>query len=232
MVHLANVKESTIHKPFSSNKKRSHQLKSSTKSSDVCQTVESEKKNLDCDCVMKKLTVLSNVRASEMVHRLFDDVVMVQENDGYLTSCLDGKKATDCRLQSVAVGTSACGGLGKLSVRGINKITKLRFTVIDCGCPSFKVLSCYEITDLGLEAIGNGCGFLKQMLFKKCCFVSDKGLVSFTELEAVKSLECLQLEECNKISQHGILAGDKSKGVEEMIRGVGLGEGGWRLKMK
>ncbi|MFS7955037.1 hypothetical protein Hanom_Chr07g00637741 [Helianthus anomalus] len=119
-----------------------------------------------------------------MVHGLFDDVVMVQENDGFLTRCLDGKKATDCRLQSVAVGTSARGGLGKLSVRGINKVTKLRFTVIDCGCPSLKVLSSYGITYLGLEAIGNG-------------------LVSFTEFEAAKSLECLQLEECNKIVRGG-----------------------------
>ncbi|KAM0064480.1 putative leucine-rich repeat domain superfamily [Helianthus debilis subsp. tardiflorus] len=112
---------------------------------------------------------------------------------------MDGKKAT-CRLQSVAVGTFVCGGLGKLSLRGINKVTKLRFIVIDCGCPSLKVLSCYGITDLGLEAIGNGCRLLKQKLFKQCCFVSDKGLDSFTEFEAAKSLECLQLEECNKIS--------------------------------
>ncbi|KAJ0620407.1 putative leucine-rich repeat domain superfamily [Helianthus annuus] len=73
---------------------------------------------------------------------------------------------------------------------------------------SLTVVSCYGITDLSLEAIGNGCGFLKQMLIKKCCFVSDKGLVSFTE--AAKSLECLQLEECNRISQHGILGALKS----------------------
>ncbi|KAJ0795035.1 putative leucine-rich repeat domain superfamily [Helianthus annuus] len=215
MVDLANFKESAIHKSFSSNKKRSHQLKSSTKSSDVCQKVKPEAYRL----VSQWLTVLSNVRASEMVHGLFDDVVMVQENDGFLTRCLDGKKATDCRLQSVAVGTSARGGLGKLSVRGINKDTKLRFIVIDCGCPSLKVLSCYGITDLGLEAIGNGCGFLKQMLFKKCYFVSDKGLVSFTEFEAAKSLECLQLEECNKIS----LTRDLGRRLK---RGEGGGGGG------
>ncbi|MFS7957155.1 putative leucine-rich repeat domain superfamily [Helianthus anomalus] len=144
-----------------------------------------------------------------MVHGLFDDVVMVQENDGFLTRCLDGKKATDCRLQSVAVGTSARGGLGKLSV-----------------------LSSYGITYLGLEAIGNGCGFLKQMLFKKCCFVSDKGLVSFTEFEAAKSLECLQLEECNKISQHGILAGDKSKEGGGGGGGVGGGEVGLEVSVE
>ncbi|KAL8223422.1 hypothetical protein R6Q57_018897 [Mikania cordata] len=322
-------------------------------------------------CVSNRwLTVLSNVRASEMVHGSSSDIEMVQENDGFLTRCLDGKKATNCRLQSVAVGTSARGGLGKLSVRGSNKVTKLGFTAIARGCPSLKVLSlwnvpsigdeslieiskechllekldlshchlisnkgiaaiaqncpnlssltiescknigneslqavarccpnlqsitikdcpnvgdqgvatllsslslvlkkvklqslnitdfslavighygksitnlaliglqiasqkgfwamgnakglqsltsltvvsCYGITDLSLEAIGNGCGFLKQMLIKNCCFVSDKGLISF--IEAAKSLECLQLEECNRISQQGILGALKSK---------------------
>ncbi|MFS7917057.1 putative leucine-rich repeat domain superfamily, F-box-like domain superfamily [Helianthus anomalus] len=266
------------------------------------------------------LTVLSNVRTSEMV----------QENDGFLTRCLEGKKATDRRLQSVVVGTSAPGGLGKLSVRGSNKVTKLGFTAIAHGCPSLKVLSlwnvpsigdeslieiskechllekldlshcnsisnkaivrcclnlqsitinncpnvgdqgvatllsslssvlkkvklqslnitdfslavighyrksitnlaliglqtasqkgfwamgsakglqsltpltvvsCYGITDLSLEAIAKGCGLLKQTFVKKCCFVSDKGLISFTE--AAELLECLQLEECNRIS--------------------------------
>ncbi|XP_076906265.1 EIN3-binding F-box protein 2-like [Bidens hawaiensis] len=321
-------------------------------------------------CVSNRwLTVLSNVKSSEMVHASSDDIEMVQENDGFLTRCLDGKKATDRRLQSVAVGTSTRGGLRKLSVRGSNKVTKLGFVAIARGCPSLKVLSlwnvpsvgdeslveiskechllerldlsychsisnkgilaiaqncpnlssltiescknigneslqavarycpnlqsitikdcpnvgdqgvatllsslswvlkkvklqslnitdfslavighygksitnlaltglqiptqkgfwamgnakglqsltsltvvsCYGITDLTLEAIGNGCSFLKQMLIKKCCFVSDKGLVSFTE--AAKSLECLQLEECNRISQHGILGALKS----------------------
>ncbi|MFS7917048.1 putative leucine-rich repeat domain superfamily [Helianthus anomalus] len=60
------------------------------------------------------------------------------------------------------------------------------------------VVSCYEITDLSLEAIAKGCGLLKQTFVKKCCFVSDKGLISFTE--AAELLECLQLEECNRIS--------------------------------
>ncbi|KAI7728577.1 hypothetical protein M8C21_001095 [Ambrosia artemisiifolia] len=321
-------------------------------------------------CVSSRwLTVLSNVRNSEMVHGPSNDVEMVQENDGFLTRCLEGKKATDCRLQSVAVGTSARGGLGKLSVRGSNKVTKLGFTAIAHGCPSLKVLSlwnvpsvrdeslieiskechllekldlshcnsisskgisaiaqncpnlssltiescknigneslqaiarccpnlqsitikdcpnigdqgvatllsslssvlkkvklqslnitdfslavighygksitnlsliglqtasqkgfwamgsanglqsltsftvvsCYGITDLSLEAIGKGCGFLKHMLVKKCCFVSDKGLTSF--IEAAESLECLQLEECNRISQQGIYGALKS----------------------
>ncbi|KAI3827357.1 hypothetical protein L1987_01430 [Smallanthus sonchifolius] len=320
-------------------------------------------------CVSKHwLMVMSNVRNSE----LESNKVKVnnksldgdeQENDGYLTRSLEGKKATDTRLAAIAVGASARGGLGKLSVRGSNKVTRIGFLAIACSCPSLKVLSlwnvpligdeslveiskechllesldlsqcplitntglasiakncpnlcsltiescknvgneslqavarscpnlqsisikdcplikdegittllssslvltkvklqslditdlslavmgcygksitnlaltslrnvtqkgfwamgnakgleslmsltvisCYGVTDLSLEAIGHGCRVLKHMGLKKCCFVSDKGLVSFTK--AACFLESLQLEECNRITQHGIL---------------------------
>ncbi|KAL2545200.1 EIN3-binding F-box protein 1-like [Forsythia ovata] len=36
--------------------------------------------------------------------------------DGYLSRCLEEKKATDVRLAAIAVGTRNCGGLGKLSI--------------------------------------------------------------------------------------------------------------------
>ncbi|XP_071742248.1 EIN3-binding F-box protein 2-like [Rutidosis leptorrhynchoides] len=330
-------------------------------------------------CVSNRwLTILSNIKNSEIENgSSSDDIEMIsQENDGFLTRCLEGKKATDNRLAAIAVGTSARGGLGKLSVRGSNKVTKSGFTAIARGCPSLKVLSlwnvplvgdealieiarechslekldlshcpsisnkgltaiaencpnlssltiefcksigneslqaiargcpnlqsitikdcpsvgdqgvatllsapfsvlkkvklqslnitdfslavighygksitnltlmglqtatqkgfwamgnakglqslaslsivaCYGVTDLSLEAIGNGCCLLKQMLIKRCCFVSDKGLLSF--IEAAESLECLQLEECNRISQHGILGALKSKLKSLMI---------------
>ncbi|KAI3724934.1 hypothetical protein L1987_64702 [Smallanthus sonchifolius] len=322
-------------------------------------------------CVSKHwLMVMSNVRNSELESNKVKLKVNnqsldgdEQENDGYLTRSLDGKKATDTRLAAIAVGTSARGGLGKLSVRGSNKVTRIGFLAIARSCPSLKVLSlwnvpligdgtlveiskechllesldlsqcslitntglasiaencpnlcsltiescknieneglqaaarscpnlqsisikdcplikdegittllssslvltkvkfqslditdlslavmgcygksitnlaltslrnvtqkgfwamgnakgleslmsltvisCYGVTDLSLEAIGHGCRVLKHMGLKKCCFVSDKGLVSFTK--AASFLESLQLEECNRITQHGIL---------------------------
>ncbi|KOM55912.1 hypothetical protein LR48_Vigan10g180400 [Vigna angularis] len=48
------------------------------------------------------------------------DEDLVIEDDGYLSQCLGGKKATYVRLAAIAVGTSARGGLGKLSIRGSN----------------------------------------------------------------------------------------------------------------
>jgi EIN3-binding F-box protein len=107
-----------------------------------------------------------------------------------------GKSVTNLSL--IGLQTASQKGFWAMgSAKGLQSLTSLT------------VVSCYGITDLSLEAIGKGCGVLKQMLMKKCCFVSDKGLISFTE--AAESLECLQLEECNRISQQGILGALKSK---------------------
>ncbi|KAL0427105.1 UNVERIFIED_CONTAM: EIN3-binding F-box protein 1 [Sesamum latifolium] len=68
---------------------------------------------------------------------------------------------------------------------------------------SLTITSCRGVTDLSLEAVGRGCPNLKHMCLRKCCFVSDNGLVAFAK--AAGSLESLQLEEVNRITQLGIL---------------------------
>ncbi|PPD67062.1 hypothetical protein GOBAR_DD36059 [Gossypium barbadense] len=55
------------------------------------------------------------------------------------------------------------------------------------------------VTNISLEAIEKECVNLKQMCLRKCCFVSGDGLVAFAKF--VGSLECLQLEECNRDTQ-------------------------------
>ncbi|KAJ0620406.1 putative leucine-rich repeat domain superfamily [Helianthus annuus] len=199
-VHLANVKESAIHTFFSSNKKRSHQskssqTKSSTKSSDVAK--RSSPKRIGC-VSNRWLTVLSNVRASEMVHGSSDDVEMVQENDGFLTRCLDGKKATDCRLQSVAVGTSARGGLGKLSVRGSNKVTKLGFTAIARGCPSLKVLSLWN----GIAAIAENCPNLSSLTIESCKNIGNESLQAVAR--HCPNLQSITIKDCPNVGDQGV----------------------------
>ncbi|CAH9103004.1 unnamed protein product [Cuscuta epithymum] len=68
---------------------------------------------------------------------------------------------------------------------------------------SLAISSCRGLTDVSLEALGTGCQNVKLTCLRKCCFVSDHGLVAFTK--AAESLEKLQLEECNRITQTGIL---------------------------
>ncbi|GER36225.1 F-box/LRR-repeat protein 20, partial [Striga asiatica] len=48
-----------------------------------------------------------------------------------------------------------------------------------------------------------GCSELKTFYLKKCSFVSDSGLMSFSK--SVESLESLQLDECHMISKQGII---------------------------
>ncbi|KAJ0701753.1 putative leucine-rich repeat domain superfamily, F-box-like domain superfamily [Helianthus annuus] len=162
-------------------------------------------------CVSSRwLTVLSNVRTSEMVHDVHepsDDVEMVQENDGFLTRCLEGKKATDRRLQSVAVGTSARGGLGKLSVRGSNKVTKIGLTAIAHGCPSLKVLSLWNVPSIGDESlieISKECRLLEKLDLSHCNSISNKGISAIAQ--NCPNLSSLTIESCINVGNESLQA--------------------------
>ncbi|CAH2044409.1 unnamed protein product [Thlaspi arvense] len=65
---------------------------------------------------------------------------------------------------------------------------------------SISVMSCRGMTDVGLEAVGNGCPDLKHVSLNKCLLVSGKGLVGLAK--SASSLESLKLEECHRIN-HG-----------------------------
>ncbi|CAN8252262.1 unnamed protein product [Cochlearia groenlandica] len=69
---------------------------------------------------------------------------------------------------------------------------------------SLSVISCRGMTDIGLEAIGNGCPDLKHLSLNKCLLVSGKGLVALAK--SASSLESLKLEECHRIDQIGVLS--------------------------
>ncbi|KAL1224269.1 EIN3-binding F-box protein 2 [Cardamine amara subsp. amara] len=68
---------------------------------------------------------------------------------------------------------------------------------------SLSVMSCRGMTDVGLEAVGNGCPDLKHVSLNKCLLISGKGLVALAK--SALSLESLKLEECHRINQFGLL---------------------------
>ncbi|CAA0404760.1 unnamed protein product [Arabidopsis thaliana] len=68
---------------------------------------------------------------------------------------------------------------------------------------SLSVMSCRGMTDVGLEAVGNGCPDLKHVSLNKCLLVSGKGLVALAK--SALSLESLKLEECHRINQFGLM---------------------------
>lgn len=175
-----------------------------------------------CAFVSKRWLMLqSSIRQAEICSTspVTDDVVMSSasedqeqesEAEGYLTRCLEGKKATDIRLASIAVGTSARGGLGKLMIRGSNStrgVTDLGLTAISRGCPSLKVLSLWNVdsvTDAGLSEIANGCHTLEKLDLSACSSISDRGLLAIAR--NCPGLNSLTIESCPKIGNEGLQA--------------------------
>ncbi|KAE8691355.1 EIN3-binding F-box protein 2 [Hibiscus syriacus] len=175
-----------------------------------------------CACVSKHwLMLLISIRKGEYESSkavkensdsVSDDAEMISsdEDEGYLTRCLEGKKVTDMRLAAVAVGTSGHGGLGKLSIRGSSSsrgVTNFGLSAIARGCPSLKTLSLWNLPrvgDEGLSEIAKECHLLEKLDLCQCPSVSNKGLISIAE--NCPNLTSLSIESCPKIGNEGLLA--------------------------
>ncbi|KAJ4902990.1 EIN3-binding F-box protein 1 [Raphanus sativus] len=161
-----------------------------------------------CAFVSKQwLTLVTSIRQSEL------DVVVVAEDDceGCLSRSLDGKKATDVRLAAIAVGTAGRGGLGKLSVRGSDKVSDLGLRAIGRSCSSLASLSLCSlsnVTDVGLLEIAEGCPRLEKLDLSRCPAITDKGLAAIAK--SCCDLSELTLEGCSSIGDEGLAAIAKS----------------------
>ncbi|GAB2284916.1 Transcription factor COE2 [Dionaea muscipula] len=164
-----------------------------------------------CACVSKRwLMLLSSIHYSEgnsvlgMGGRTDQDDI--ECDDGFLSRSLEGKKATDVRLASIAVGAGNRGGLSKLIIRGrgcnnnpvCGGVTDIGMTAIARGCPSLKVLSLWNVSssvgDQGLIEIANGCHRLEKLDLCSCPAVTDKALISIAE--KCRDLAELTIESC------------------------------------
>ncbi|XP_010493788.1 PREDICTED: EIN3-binding F-box protein 2 [Camelina sativa] len=101
-----------------------------------------------------------------------------------------GAAVTDLVLQGLQ-GVNEKGFWVMGNAKGLKKLKYL------------SVVSCRGMTDVGLEAVGNGCPDLKHVSLNKCLLVSGKGLVALAK--SALSLESLKLEECHRINQFGLL---------------------------
>ncbi|CAH2061003.1 unnamed protein product [Thlaspi arvense] len=130
--------------------------------------------------------------------------------EGCLSRSLDGKKATDVRLASIAVGTAARGGLGKLSIRGndsSSKVSDVGLRSIGRSCASLGSLSLLNlstVTDNGLLEIAEGCSKLEKLELNRCSSITDKGLVAIAK--SCENLTELTLEACSRIGDEGLQA--------------------------
>ncbi|CBI28209.3 unnamed protein product, partial [Vitis vinifera] len=168
-----------------------------------------------CARVSKRwLMLLSSIRRTEICPRKSSQSL---NDDGYLTRCLEGKKATDISLAAIAVGTSSRGGLGKLSIRESSSsrgVTNLGLSKIAHGCPSLRVLSlwnvsancpnltaltiesCANIGNESLQAIGSLCPKLQSISIKDCPLVGDQGVAGLLS-SATSILSRVKLQSLN-----------------------------------
>ncbi|CAA0838004.1 EIN3-binding F-box protein 1 [Striga hermonthica] len=139
-----------------------------------------------------------------------DDECLESDPHGFLTRCLEGKKASDVRLAAISVGTVGRGGLGKLLIRGnksTSRLTDFGLKAISRGCPSLKVLSLWNLSsvgDEGLSAIATGCHSLEKLDLCHCPSITDKGLISIAR--NCPNLTSVTLESCANIGNESLKA--------------------------
>uniref|UniRef100_A0A7N0ZT70 EIN3-binding F-box protein 1 n=1 Tax=Kalanchoe fedtschenkoi TaxID=63787 RepID=A0A7N0ZT70_KALFE len=178
-----------------------------------------------CACVSKRwLMLLSTIRRDELCDSASstiesdkvksadssNDGSQDTENDGFLSRCLEGKKATDVRLAAIAVGSSGQGGLGKLSIRGsvsASKLSNFGLTAISRGCPSLKSLSLWGVSsigDAGLIDVAYGCQMLEKLDLSHCPTLTDNALVAIAK--GCHRLTDLKIESCPNIGNECLKA--------------------------
>ncbi|XP_022143144.1 EIN3-binding F-box protein 1-like [Momordica charantia] len=189
---------------------------------EIFRHLHSARERSSCAGVSRRwLMLLSTIRKAEICKEQqkpeSDDISIMNgdddqevESNGFLTRCLEGKKATDVRLAAIAVGTSGRGGLGKLSIRGSNStrgVTNLGLSAIAHGCPSLRMLSLWNVPavgDEGLFEIARECHLLEKLDLCHCPSISDKGLIAIAE--RCTNLTSLNIESCPKIGNDGLQA--------------------------
>ncbi|PQQ14156.1 EIN3-binding F-box protein 1 [Prunus yedoensis var. nudiflora] len=144
-------------------------------------------RRLDGDKVIQPLK-LDNSDDTEMTTGEEDQEL---ENDGYLTRCLEGKKATDIRLAALAVGTSSRGGLGLIEIaKGCPLLEKLDL----CQCPS--------ISNRGLIAIAERCPNLTALNVEACSRIGNEGLQAIGRF--CSKLQSISIRDCTLVGDHGV----------------------------
>ncbi|XP_020207848.1 EIN3-binding F-box protein 1 [Cajanus cajan] len=191
---------------------------------EILRRVGSGKERSSCACVSKQWLMLTSSMCKAEIYKSDKvvegstscDVEMASvdedhvEDDGCLTRCLEGKKATDVRLAAIAVGTSARGGLGKLSIRGTNSVrgvTDAGLSAVAHGCPSLRSLSLWNVSsigDQGLSEIAKGCHMLEKLDICQASSISNKSLIAIAK--GCPNLTTLNIESCPKIGNEGLQA--------------------------
>ncbi|XP_047973081.1 EIN3-binding F-box protein 1-like [Salvia hispanica] len=173
--------------------------------SSVAQTMEPE---IVSDC--KKADESAKPKEKVESVDLNDEECVDADPQGYLSRCLEGKKASDVRLAAISVGTASRGGLGKLSIRGnasTRRLTDIGLNAVSRGCPSLGVLSLWNtssVRDEGLSAIATGCRSLQKLDLSHCPGITDKAVIAVAM--NCPNLRSVKLESCSNIGDESLKA--------------------------
>ncbi|KEH32121.1 EIN3-binding F-box-like protein [Medicago truncatula] len=128
-----------------------------------------------------------------------------------LSSASDLSRVKLHNLNITDISLANIGHCGKvilnLALSGLRNVNERGFLVMGFGeglqkLVALTITSCEGVTDKSIEAMGRGFPNLKQICLRRCCVVSDNGLVAFAK--SAIFLGTLQLEECNRFTQCGI----------------------------
>ncbi|KAL5573298.1 hypothetical protein UlMin_022895 [Ulmus minor] len=154
-----------------------------------------------------KMYAISYVYLAKLAEQAecYEEMITCDENlelksDGYLTRSVEGKNATDIRLAAIAIGTSSRNN----PVRGV---TNIGLSSIARGCSSLKVLSLWNVPNVGDEGlfeIAKGCPSLEKLDLCQCPSISNKGLIAIAD--NCPNLTSLSIESCPKIGNMGLQA--------------------------
>ncbi|MBA0703573.1 hypothetical protein Golax_015888, partial [Gossypium laxum] len=122
---------------------------------------------------------------------------------GKLCPKLQSISIKDCPLVGdhgvASLFSLASSVLSKVKLEGL-KISDFSLSVIGYygkSVTNLMLSGLRNVSEKGFWVMGNAQGL------QNCRFVSDDGLLAFSKSQG--SLECLQLEECNKVTQSGII---------------------------
>ncbi|KAL7615665.1 EIN3-binding F-box protein 1 [Lactuca sativa] len=181
---------------------------------EIFRRVSGSQEKSSCAFVSKRwLMLLSTIRRDEVKETVSSISNKKHEdleiNNGCLTRCLKGKKATDIRLAAISVGSSGHGGLGDLSILGNNasKVTNVGLKAIAHGCTSLRsltLLNLSSISDEGIVEIANECHNLEKLQLSQCPNISNKSLIAIAN--NCPNLTSLSIESCSNITNEGLQA--------------------------
>ncbi|KAL8216848.1 hypothetical protein R6Q57_023685 [Mikania cordata] len=178
---------------------------------EILRRLDGNQERSSCASVSKRwLMLLSTIRKDEISQASAHKSKNLENTEGHLSRTLEGKKATDIRLEAIAVGTASRGGLGKLSIHGSNVargVTDFGLKAIACGCPSLTSLSLWNlssISDEGLIEIANECHQLEKLDLCKLSGISNKSLVAIAN--SCPNLSELSIDSCSNIGDEGLQA--------------------------